>query len=248
VDRALNFESAEKHSLIRQVSDTLRATGWELITNFPDSKENEDLLGFASGLGTLRQSFALSKSIPVRTQDAASVIFDIREGYGVVTSSTPISQTGLAFDCHTDEYFMQSPARYILLLCCVPDPFGGGTSLIIHVDDLVRKLSEEAICQLQRPMFPSHSGQKAILQKDEDGWIICYNQHQIDQQISKRQSPIGLQARCAMDELAQVAASTCIHIQMRRGDCLILDNYRVLHGREAVPTGSIRHVKRVRIG
>jgi alpha-ketoglutarate-dependent taurine dioxygenase len=239
---AIPFEQYPMRQLLAVSKANVFERGWSLISHFPDCSDDRTLLEFAVGMGVVRSHFAGSTDRSARQQ----IVYKIQVKTDEQNHRTPISLTGEPFALHTDEYFLSTPASFVLLLCCTPDENGGGRSLISPVKKIVEILPTSAAEVLRRPLFPSPQGPKAILTRDSRGWAASYNRHQIGQQAERLKSDALLRYADILDELDAAATAVSASLLLDPNDCLILDNRRVLHGREPISYPSLRCIKRVR--
>lgn len=160
-----------------------------------------------------------------------------------------LSTTAGVFPLHTDDTFVARPARYVLMHCWKADAAGGGVSQLAHVRDILPQLAAQSRAKLREAAFPSPFGPAPVLWDDAASATSCirYN-HRDFVSFSERYGPAltADQARLLDDVLA--AARTCaVDVRLAAGDCLVVDNHRMLHGRTAFNPGSGRLLKRLRV-
>ncbi|MFD3566943.1 TauD/TfdA family dioxygenase [Streptomyces sp. NPDC058667] len=142
---------------------------------------------------------------------------------------------------HTDRAGPPGPPRFLALLCVRPAPAGGETVLIsghsLHqrlmdcrpavLPELYRdfRFGAEPVLARTAPVF-TRTGTRITVQ---------YNRYQIERghQAARRPlTPAQTDALDAFDEALSDQAPL-LHLQLRRGDLLLLNNHTVLHGRTA---------------
>jgi hypothetical protein len=135
----------------------------------------------------------------------------------------------------------------ILLLCCRPDQAGEGRSMIASIDEVVPHLSVKACELLQESIFPSPQGNKAILARNGGRWVVSYNRAQIMQQWSRRSIQADEHLLATLDEFDSAVSQLAIRLALQEHDCLIVNNHRILHGREGFSLDGARRLKRIRL-
>lgn len=232
------------------VCGPLRRQGFGLVAGLPLDEGNTALIAFARSLGDLVRESG-SQAHPTEGEYVYRVVArggGLRSRHGWTVRSTTSSE----FPLHTDGYEIERPYRAVLLHCVQASSVGGDT-LIANVDDVVANLTAGALSALMEPRFPTSTSSVAVLARDEGGtWRVRYNLDAIDHFMCSRESQDNLgqrEARVALEELARVAARLGHEraIRLRTGDCVVLDNERVLHGRTAYPSNEPRLLKRVRL-
>ncbi|WP_336215016.1 TauD/TfdA family dioxygenase [Nonomuraea sp. LPB2021202275-12-8] len=166
----------------------------------------------------------------------------IRDDHGFPILST----TNADFPCHTDDYFEANPSDLVILQC-VHQASAGGDSLAATVDDIIAHLDSATLDLLARPLFPSHFGLVPILQEHATEWRIRYNRVEIERSAQRLTVPVQLECVGALDRLDRAIEQVKTRIALTPGDCLILDNHRVVHGRTAFERGSKRLFRRVKV-
>jgi alpha-ketoglutarate-dependent taurine dioxygenase len=226
-----------------QIVNELRRSGAVIVSDLPDEPHERALLALAQAIGTVRKQALLGAS-------KGTYVFPIHVRQ--IPLKTPLgrdvaSHSNGYFDWHTDEFFTLDPADIVLLHCVRPDRDGGGASLLCHIDDVTRKLKSDQLKKLQQPIYPHARGQANILQRQDGGWLIRYNRMLIQEEAGKQQKTIHPEAQCALSALDAAIECSRKEIALSAGDCLIVDNLRVLHGRRAFNPKSTRLLKRVRV-
>jgi alpha-ketoglutarate-dependent taurine dioxygenase len=166
------------------------------------------------------------------------------------TGRAILSTTADDFPLHTDDTFAAQPARFVLMHCWQADAAGGGTSLLAHVRDLLPRLDAAAIGLLREPLFASPFGLAPVLWDDPgDGQPCIRFNHRDFASFGERYGPRLTPAQAPVLDTVLAAARTCTTpIHLAPGDCLVVDNHRVLHGRTAFHQASGRLLKRLRVG
>jgi alpha-ketoglutarate-dependent taurine dioxygenase len=148
-------------------------------------------------------------------------------------------------DLHTDSTYHDDPEPFVLLYVWRPAA-DGGESLVLHVDDLQTELDGDTKAILREPIWrwkrPSAFGGgltagHAVIENGTVRW-------RLDNLI------IGDDAEGQMHAAAQVAevldkSASVRTIRLDRGDALLVDNRRVLHGRRDF-TDQARELYRIR--
>jgi alpha-ketoglutarate-dependent taurine dioxygenase len=164
-------------------------------------------------------------------------------------TSTPLTRASVPF--HNDRLFLYKPMHYLVLYCDVPAEEGGDT-LLVRGDVAFRRLStplRESLeglrvrirygeCCVTRSLLETHplDGSRVLLFFDPAIATDCTLE--VDGQ------PL---AADILTELRAVLAGAEAHRQRWRiGDVLIIDNFKMLHGRTAY--AGRRLLRRVHVG
>lgn len=214
-----------------------------IVENFP-TDSNLPLLEVATGLGQSSRDGITSAS--VRPEDQFIHLVSDRGDPAIDPLGNPmLSTTNSRMMLHTDEHFSACPARYVILLC-VRQSENGGDTLLSDIRDIVLKLEETVIQLLLSRAFPSAIGPIPILQMEREAWSVRFNLLEMERASGGRLQ-FNLHEAEAVRQLACTALAESIRIKLLPGDCLILRNDIVLHGREGFPAGSPRLLKRIRV-
>lgn len=157
-------------------------------------------------------------------------IFPVRasEHHQVSTSSK------VMLGSHTETAFHPHKPRYVVLMCLRGDPQAATTYADVY--DIIDRLSNEALAVLQSsefvttidPSFMSNGEPDARvtvtpLTATPNGWTLVY-----DQLLMTGTTP---RAVAALVELHRAVQSSTKHVVLQRGDVLVIDNHRAVHGR-----------------
>lgn len=166
-------------------------------------------------------------------------------------SGNPLDQAGKAllsasnrdFPLHSDESFEQRPARWVLLHCWRPSEIGGQTRLADsrEVAGLAERTLATALLQLRLP-YPC--GDMTTLDAE---LRVRFNRAECELAATRRGWPPEPDLAHWLDRFEHAferVAGTC---RLDSGDLLIIDNWRVLHGRCAFPPDSGRLLRRLRV-
>ena len=240
--RALNGLSWDSEDLRKGFAD---ADGVLLIEGFP-TESNTAFIKLARQFGDITQPGQLIDH-PLEDGHVYNVeckADGLRMPNGYVVHSTSPAM----FSCHTDGFGGVRVPSTVFLLCVRPDPNGGET-LISFVDDIQQYLSESDVNLLLSPVYPNGMERIPLLHITSSGRIgarfnladLTFYSERADLPLEKDYLDVAVRFGAIADDLALKTK-----FALRSGDCLIIDNTFVLHGRTAVPFGSQRLLKRLR--
>lgn len=81
----------------------------------------------------------------------------------------------------------------------------------------------------------------------EQRWRIRFNRRDMIGYAALRDQFISMQHHKDLTTLEQLAMQCVEKVPLQSGDCIVVDNHRVLHGRSAFDPSSGRLIKRLRI-
>ena len=139
-----------------------------------------------------------------------------------------------AFALHTDEAFFLEPCRWVLLHCWRPDPEGGGDTCLSDLKALSDLLPA---AMLSRPL-PYPCGRLPTLSSAGAG---RFNREALDSAQADGQD------LAAANQIAAALAQSGTRLALAAGDLLLIDNWRIAHGREPFAANSPRALKRLRL-
>ena len=162
-------------------------------------------------------------------------------------SVTRYSRSSLGLPLHTDSSNKRFPQSLVAFQMVQPDSHGGET-LMRPVKDLLHHLSDQTIATLSQPNFPLGRDYLPILWGSPHDPKLRYYMlqmlanHHLEKSFTERQ----LNALRELEEQLSERSSLS-QFKLGRGDLLLLDNTRVLHGRTALSEQSQRLMFRYRI-
>lgn len=202
----------------------------------------------------VRGFLCLSSSPALSTAQVAHSFADVLHLSGIseVQVLTPQSPNGLeknrysglygteAFPLHTDMAHWHIPPRYFLLRCI--EPAEDVHTQITHCRDVI---GPEADLTLRRALFRPR--------RRQDGRLNCLR---LREEECYRWDPMFIQPVNALAEDLKLRIMTRVSSVGRHmvslstpGDCILIDNWKVLHGRSAVPpTAMHRKLERAYLG
>lgn len=214
----------------------LQAGGAALLPDFPIEADHRSLKALAQALG--------EPLLEEHNTDGGMVCPVKVEPPG---AETPYANTPLRFPCHTDcSDFARVPDVVIML--CERQAGSGGESLLASVDALAQRLEPADILALQRPDFLFRAAQYPILFVQEGSLCMRYNRTMIELFQQVYEWPENPAEQALFDRLDAAIASVSERFLLRAGDCIVLNNYRMLHGRESFAPDAQRLLQRVRLG
>lgn len=166
------------------------------------------------------------------------LVWDVRPANGAARSQ------GLdEFTLHTDASFEDPPPRYVALFVVRADSQGGGRSEWVQSTQVLGGLSpaaRDALAEEFRIRVPAefYKGKHELVAPLVWGDSVRYRRELVVE-------PDELRLRIALHELDRALQGRRESRLLPAGTLLLMDNWRVFHGRTAV-LDSARHLKRVR--
>lgn len=142
-------------------------------------------------------------------------------------------------DLHTD-----SPeAHAIAWYCVTPDAAGAGATSLVDTRPLPTELAPYVDVLVRTPVRCPRSRTElvdhACLEPRGRGWRVYYAPWLLQHAYDPEQ-------RAALAALAAwIDGRSVVDVRLERGEALLVDNGRMLHGRAALPGGSPRHLTRL---
>jgi len=228
--------SADMSNLVVAVKNKLQDPGAVLITDFPIESDGATLVRFGAALGTLSTR---DVTVPLNewVQRVEALDNAVKEpgGYEVLSASSKL------FPCHTDEFFERDPAQMVLQLSVRAAECGGGQTLLAFLNDIWTQLNADSIDILSQCEFPARFGSTPILVATDRGRRVRYNRGRLLQyELTENQMN-------AVEDLERAINVVKQCFLMRPGDCLVLNNWTVLHGRTDFAENSSRLLLRMRV-
>ena len=166
-----------------------------------------------------------------------------------------LSTSAQDFPLHTDDTFTPEPVRYVLMHCWQADPSGAGVSELAHVDDLLPQLPTAMQEVLRTGQFAAPYGSGPVLFDTPDVSTaqaastigIRFNHRDFLGYAQRFGPPLGTAQHAALEAVLAAARASTQRLLLARGDCLVVDNHKVLHGRTAFNARSGRLLKRLRV-
>ena len=220
-------------------------TGALLIWDMPT--DSGSLLALGGSLGTVLANPATD--IGRANSEAGGIhlvrAFEVplRDQFGNVVVST----SGEAFPLHTDQFFRRNPADLVVMLCCKRD-VQEALTLLSDVRRVTESMSPEEVSGLTKAFVRVPFGHTSILHPGPCGhYQVAYNRYEIDKYcrtLAHEYSPTERELMASFESWADLHS---YQMSLGVGDCLVIDNKRLLHGRTAVAPGSQRLIKRLRV-
>ena len=222
--------------------DTLRARGYLLIGGVPLDADNHSLRAFGAELG--------QPSLRALAQRAGLV-----EPGGVqrveALPTTPLDQYGkpllsaasAAFALHTDESFCEVPARWVLLHCWRPAASSGDT-LLADAQDVFDRADRVTQIALQQLRLPFPFGDAVTI---DAARRVRFNRTECAAAAQAQGRELSPVQALWLERFQALFQPSVTRLQLTAGDLLIVDNWRLLHGRDAFAADSGRLLKRLRI-
>jgi alpha-ketoglutarate-dependent taurine dioxygenase len=160
--------------------------------------------------------------------------------------NTIVSTTAHSFELHTDGYNRPEPPRFVFLLR-TDGGVGGPASFVSRSDQAIARLNASTRDALTRAEYPSAAGPIPLLDVPAPSLHrLRFNGTEIEQWSGRGPNPdLGDQQRETLHALAHELRSVRATFTIAPGDCLVLDNWRVCHGRASMSRSSKRVLSRV---
>jgi alpha-ketoglutarate-dependent taurine dioxygenase len=211
-----------------------KAAGGIVLRGATGSPTHERVLAFGRLIGEVRKpAVGVDKTSHEFVHDVTPRSEGLRDKRGVLLKSSTFEDIPL----RTDGYNAEHPPRQVVLQVAVPGT--GGVTLVAPADEIATTLRPSSADLLGQPVYPVTIGTTRLLWR-EHKWFMRFNYYEIGIHMRRRQNlelmnPGHVEA---LSELLQVLdyqeSLSRNRVQLQRGDVLILDNRRTLHGRLAL--------------
>jgi gamma-butyrobetaine dioxygenase len=218
--------------------DTLNAHGFAIVRGVP--REMDGALAFADLLG------------PIRLTNWGGIA-DVK----AIANAYDLTMTPRHLEPHTDNPYREPIPGYVLLHCLENDADGGDTTLVdgFHAAELLRQGNPHDFAALAetRVTFRYHDetafleNHGPLIETDGAGAVIRVrysNRTEMVARLAVEELDRYYAARAAMWRLIAPASPLTLRFRLQPGELLMMDNYRVLHGRTgySLHSGS-RHMR-----
>ena len=170
-----------------------------------------------------------------------------------------LSNTQSALNPHVDEPFLNHQPGLFLLHCLEPSPDGGGDSILVDGFMLGKTLKSKdpsafaALCEIPIPHHRyrdgdfEHYATATVFDLDAQGEVSRFRFAERSAAPLVASEPLVQQVYSARRALLNLAYAPEYQLQiaLSRGDALLIDNYRLMHGRTGI--GGQRHMRQCNI-
>jgi alpha-ketoglutarate-dependent taurine dioxygenase len=221
----------------------LTVNGFALLRDVPCLPDNAALIALGQQLGSPSLRALAHRSGLVEAdgvQRVEALAKPARDQFG----KTLLSSHFAAFPLHTDEAFLPQPARWVLLHCWRADPSGNGMCLLADGSKLLESADAAMAIALPTMLLPYAAGDFPVIDARAR---VRFNGAECESAAQLRQVALNDRERDMIQRAQGLANRLAFAVSLQRGDVLIVDNWRMLHGRTAFAAGSSRMLKRLRI-
>ena len=234
----LNYSQYQKESsrIIAELQSELRIGSLcYIIENFPCSETDSALNEF---------TYALGEPVLEKRNRNNSSVYRVEINNHL---SLPVyANTAYEFSGHTDCADFDNPPDTVVMLCERPSEIGGD-SFLVNLETVLEEFSFKDVQMLNEPVYIFGKNYYPILSLKNTFLAIRYNRVYFDFCIRLNQLEIEPEKLELINRLDN-AINACKYVfSLKSGDCLLLNNQRILHGRESFPENSDRLIKRVRL-
>ena len=223
------------------------------LTTFPYYVVVPPTTGHASWQEASAIAFALecigssSKDLPSRL--GATRVTVNPKASSVEDAVTRYSRTTIALEPHTDSSQSQKPHSIVIFGMSRPDEIGGETQMVV-IDELLELLDSDTKNLLHQSIWPLGKRPKPILEThpSTEGTRISYYRKQLERSLELGAS-LSQQQCAALSNLDASITGLAEQrsFRLEKGETLLINNHKVLHGRTALAEDSNRLMIRYRL-
>lgn len=216
------------------------------LATLPEAKRSSAGLALLLALGS-----------PVPQNDAGDLAVRVVDEGQRMTSGGRYHKSNEGGELHTDGPQYQVPPRYIGLVCVRPASVGGASKLVdahaVHRE--IEARAPESLAALYQPFhFHQKPGPRTVVapifarEEDTSELRIRYLGEYVRSGHAVAGVPLSAEAARALGVLDRVLAddAMALRFSLDAGDVLVIDNHRMLHGREAFEdAGAKREMLRI---
>ncbi len=225
----------------------LRRQGWGLVRSVALDVDNAALIALGAALGP-PSTQGLRAGAPNLENDGVNRVENMDTPMRDAGGNAVLSSNADEFPLHTDDSYSPNPARYVLMHCWQADGAGGGVSWLAHVDRMLALAPADLMERLSTQTYTTPYGSAPVLWRDaQQRWRIRFNRRDMIGFAKLRFQFMSEQKKQDLAALEALAMQCLEKVPLQEGDCIVVDNHRVLHGRSAFDPKSGRLIKRLRI-
>jgi alpha-ketoglutarate-dependent taurine dioxygenase len=161
---------------------------------------------------------------------------------------TRYSRTSQALAPHTDGSMGVRPCDIVILYCVAAEDEGGDT-ILVPLDDIGAKLSEDQYNILRVPTFPFGRKVFPIIETVRGQDTIRYHRTQILKAVQHQGAGLLIGADDTLEALDQALENPSIQVRfkLQPQDLLLINNRKTLHGRTKMSDEGERLLLRARV-
>ncbi|MEP4258339.1 MAG: TauD/TfdA family dioxygenase [Rhizobiaceae bacterium] len=244
--QSINYKSLRKDEATQlRLLEGVRDFGFTLIRDVPNQPEEVAKLALCLGYipGGWRYAAQPEEILVAPARPNEKDGFDSEAEAMLEAQDAHFRRTLLV--PHTDFSFTSWPTGLFVFHCLRPSPDGGGKTILVdgfHVAERLRAENPAAFKLLSSARYPfrGHGSVKKdwhsharVISTDEHGKITGIRFALGSRMpLPSHRDPDGAYTKAIQAMLRLVLDPSCqIHLQLSAGDCLVMDNHRILHGR-----------------
>jgi TfdA family taurine catabolism dioxygenase TauD len=211
-----------------------KTAGGIVLRGASGSPTHERVLAFGRLIGKVgKPAVGVSKTSHELVHDETPLPEGLHDRRGILLKSSTYEGIPL----RTDGYNAEQPPRQVVLQVAVAGT--GGLTLITPADQVATALRPSSVRLLGQLVYPAEMGFTRLLWREHE-WLMRFNNYEIEIHMRRRHngellSPYHVEALSELQEVLDYEESLAKNrIQLQRGDILVLDNRRTLHGRLAL--------------
>jgi alpha-ketoglutarate-dependent taurine dioxygenase len=235
---------------MRSIDHLLQAVeqkGWAVASNIAIESNNAALIALGQSFGKTSMQGS-HRGAPNLENDGVNRVENMDQPLRDAAGNPVLSSNADEFPLHTDDSYSPEPARYVLMHCWQPDTSGGGESWVSHVEQALSLAPPDLIDRLASHPYATPYGSACVLTRDAVGrWQVRFNRRDMLGFAKLRFQFVSEQQKQDLAAFELLAMKCVERIPLKRGDCIVVDNHRVLHGRSSFNPISGRLIKRLRI-
>jgi alpha-ketoglutarate-dependent taurine dioxygenase len=226
-----------------KLTSTLEAEGWLYLRAL--GRADATLLGVGEMLGTI---VTPGVGMPNGAHDGQIYRVEIRNagaGFADQHGNTILSTTNQEFALHTDAFNRHEPPRYVFL--ARSDDSEDMTRSYLADAREALQLIPEFVARLSEPIFPSALGAISLVSVASTGQVrVRFNPEELRRWDGRDGNPpITSETELLIAKFSQALQAVVNETVIAPGDCLVMDNWRVCHGRGEMAADSQRVLKRM---
>jgi len=217
-----------------RVKSLVESLGMAMIKNM-NIDSNDELVELSHFMGNLQAPFA--EDLKEQVEDG----FVYRVTSTASSSKRAISQTNKEFLLHTDGTKSNVVPDFIALMMIKP-AISGGQSVFLDSWSVLSNFTDSELQGILSLSYQTRFGKRKILEVKGDRFQIKFNPYELAKELNPSLTITGdldvgnaFNEQPLISQLCRIFSTSgkCLKYYLSPGDCIILDNRRILHGRTA---------------